>query len=271
MKLTKVGIDELQANNYNPNSMTPKEYRALIYSLNKFGQVIPILVQPKKNDKYVIIDGEHRHKAMVEQGFKEVFVVEAKNYKDQDKYKMLTVALDDIRGTVDKGIVEKIFEDLTDDVREFFDIVNVQLVEQENKYREFEKTGGIDWDEVDGWEETDTDVPYSLIGTEGEVDQIRKLDSLLNPLKIETIQFIIEHCSRRELDDDEKAFLLLQLAYRRALTTQYMPFRENPTKPLSVVLRTKVENAKRVFDFAKKLNDEKRAPKSGEEPVHGDE
>ena len=66
MKLVEIDINRIDFNNYNPNSMTPTEYRNTIYSLKKFGQVIPILVREPIDNRYIVIDGEHRVKGMRE-------------------------------------------------------------------------------------------------------------------------------------------------------------------------------------------------------------
>jgi hypothetical protein len=65
-----VPIDSIRPNNYNPNSMRPNIYSFLKKSIKKRGFVQPIVVTKDG----VIIDGEHRWKALKELGEPEVEV-----------------------------------------------------------------------------------------------------------------------------------------------------------------------------------------------------
>lgn len=54
-----VKAEQLEANDYNPNSLAPPEKRLLYTSLLTDGYTQPIVVN-KENDDYVIVDGFHR-------------------------------------------------------------------------------------------------------------------------------------------------------------------------------------------------------------------
>ncbi|MGL5389126.1 MAG: IbrB-like domain-containing protein [Enterobacterales bacterium] len=52
---------QLQANDYNPNTMAPPETRLLYTSLVKDGFTQPIVASQRDDDCYIIVDGAHRH------------------------------------------------------------------------------------------------------------------------------------------------------------------------------------------------------------------
>ena len=57
-----VDIDQVQANDYNPNSVAKTEMKLLHTSISHDGYTQPVVtVYDKKKDKYVIIDGFHRY------------------------------------------------------------------------------------------------------------------------------------------------------------------------------------------------------------------
>lgn len=52
---------EVQANDYNPNTVAPPEMKLLELSIQEDGYTQPIVAWPDK-DKYTVIDGFHRHR-----------------------------------------------------------------------------------------------------------------------------------------------------------------------------------------------------------------
>ncbi len=55
--------DKVQANDYNPNKVAPPEMRLLELSIKQDGYTQPIVAYyDKKQDKYIIVDGFHRHR-----------------------------------------------------------------------------------------------------------------------------------------------------------------------------------------------------------------
>lgn len=60
-----VPIEKVEANNYNPNAVAKNEMRLLYTSISHDGYTQPVVtVYDKERDKYVIIDGFHRHLVM---------------------------------------------------------------------------------------------------------------------------------------------------------------------------------------------------------------
>lgn len=60
-----VHIDQVQANDYNPNSVAPNEMRLLHTSISHDGYTQPVVtIYDPAIDKYVIVDGFHRYSTM---------------------------------------------------------------------------------------------------------------------------------------------------------------------------------------------------------------
>lgn len=72
-----VSIDELVANNYNPNRMPRTEMNLLKACMLKYGFLFPLIVTwDKKAKKYRIIDGYHRYEILKTIGATEVSIVD---------------------------------------------------------------------------------------------------------------------------------------------------------------------------------------------------
>ena len=57
-----VPAEKVQANNYNPNSVAPKEMHLLAISIRHDGLTQPVVtVYDEEKDKYIIVDGFHRN------------------------------------------------------------------------------------------------------------------------------------------------------------------------------------------------------------------
>ena len=62
-----VPIEKIKANNYNPNSVAPPEMKLLYESIKSDGYTMPIVCYyDKMNDNYIIVDGFHRYRIMLE-------------------------------------------------------------------------------------------------------------------------------------------------------------------------------------------------------------
>ncbi|MCC4791001.1 chromosome partitioning protein ParB [Vibrio splendidus] len=62
-----IPLDEIEANQYNPNKMAPPESKLLKTSMEKNGLTMPILVNRLNTSvkKYVVIDGFHRYQLLL--------------------------------------------------------------------------------------------------------------------------------------------------------------------------------------------------------------
>jgi len=58
----RVPIEQVQANDYNPNSVAPPEMELLETSIWEDGYTMPVVCfYDEKNDKYIVVDGFHRY------------------------------------------------------------------------------------------------------------------------------------------------------------------------------------------------------------------
>jgi len=107
-------IDMIEPNSYNVNSMTPEEFKSLKESIKTTkGELLrnnPLkLYHDKLNEKYVIIDGEHRWRACKELGFKTIPAeIEVVNLEDA---KRLNVVLSKNRGKIDYFKLSKLLNE----------------------------------------------------------------------------------------------------------------------------------------------------------------
>ena len=61
----RVPMDQVVANDYNPNSVAPPEMELLEKSIWEDGYTMPIVTfYDEENDQYIVVDGFHRHMTM---------------------------------------------------------------------------------------------------------------------------------------------------------------------------------------------------------------
>ncbi len=63
--VTRVPIDQIHANAYNPNSVAPPEMKLLYKSILEDGYTMPIVCYKVGVDNYEIVDGFHRYTIML--------------------------------------------------------------------------------------------------------------------------------------------------------------------------------------------------------------
>lgn len=63
--IKRVPLEKIEANDYNPNKVASKEMELLYLSIKEDGYTMPIVCfYDDKKDKYIIVDGFHRHMIM---------------------------------------------------------------------------------------------------------------------------------------------------------------------------------------------------------------
>ncbi len=139
-----ISISNILPNNWNPNEMDEQTYKAEKESLERYGVIAPIIVRPKEN-KYEIVDGEHRHKVCEELGYTDIPCVIIKNLSDEDA-KKLTIILNETKGTNDKIELGKLLKDLK---TSFGDDLKTGLPLSDNDITELIELGNANWDEYD--------------------------------------------------------------------------------------------------------------------------
>ena len=92
-----VPIEEVEANDYNPNRMPDLEMSLLKECIEKYGFLFPIITSWDDNDKkYKIIDGYHRYESLKRLGATEIAILDlALPYHDAVQ---LTVLMNRIKG-----------------------------------------------------------------------------------------------------------------------------------------------------------------------------
>ena len=109
MKYEKIAISKIESNQWNPNEMDADTFEHLKEEITRIGLVQPILVRPSE-DKYEVIDGEHRLNAADELGMKEVpcIVIES---EDADA-KVTTINMNQIKGSLNPLKYAELLTDL---------------------------------------------------------------------------------------------------------------------------------------------------------------
>ena len=114
----EIPIDLIVPNPFNVNIMSNKEFEELKNSIKitngKYLRDNPILVMPY-NDKYMIIDGEHRYKACRDLGYDKI-PVEIKKDIDISEAKILNVIYSKNRGKIDYFNLSKLLNEEYKDV-----------------------------------------------------------------------------------------------------------------------------------------------------------
>lgn len=65
--IISVPLEKIKPNSYNPNSVAPPEMKLLYESIREDGYTMPIVCYySQKNDIYIIVDGFHRYRVMLE-------------------------------------------------------------------------------------------------------------------------------------------------------------------------------------------------------------
>ena len=84
MQVAKVKINSIKTNPKNPRLIKDDKFKKLVKSIKEFPQMLelrPIVV----DENNIILGGNMRHKACIEAGLKEVFIVQAKDLTEQQK------------------------------------------------------------------------------------------------------------------------------------------------------------------------------------------
>jgi len=84
MQVVKVKINSIKTNPKNPRLIKDDKFKKLVNSIKEFPQMLelrPIVV----DENNIILGGNMRHKACIEAGLKEVYIVQAKDLTEQQK------------------------------------------------------------------------------------------------------------------------------------------------------------------------------------------
>lgn len=124
-------VSDLKPAKYNPRvtlESGEREYESLKKSLNKFGTVVPIIVNKRNN---VIVGGHQRLNVLKELGKEEVEVVLVD--LDEKDEKRLNLALNKVDGRWDYQKLDEIIHGMTDEELAFTGFINSKIAEADFK------------------------------------------------------------------------------------------------------------------------------------------
>lgn len=136
----KLKKSDITPNDYNPNKTSERQQKAINESLDKYGQLLEIVVRPDPNNKgkYLIVDGEHRYHELDD----EVYCNVVHGLSDADA-KKLTIIFNETRGQADKVELAQLLASLDDDL----DDLIVGLPYEQDELDELVKMADVDWNE----------------------------------------------------------------------------------------------------------------------------
>ena len=112
-----VPVEKVKPNSYNPNAVAPPEMKLLYESIREDGYTMPVVCYySKEKDIYVIVDGFHRYRVMMEHkdiyerenGMLPVSVID----KSIDRRMVSTIRHNRARGNHDVDLMSNIIKDL---------------------------------------------------------------------------------------------------------------------------------------------------------------
>ena len=84
MKPNKININKIKSNTNNPRFIKDNKFKKLVRSIREFPEMLklrPIVV----DENNIILGGNMRHKACLEAGLKEVYVIQADDFTEEQK------------------------------------------------------------------------------------------------------------------------------------------------------------------------------------------
>lgn len=219
LEIELLPLDKVQPNQWNPNKQTERQFEAEIESICSNGFIAPILVR-KRGDKYEILDGEHRYRAMhiiIEnelQGVKNVpelvaakkipaIVIEA----NDAQAKKLTIIMNETRGRAELGELAILLDDISKDVG---DDLLIGLPYSEKQLNDLLSLSEFDWDNLAAVELPD---PADY---EENNESIAKIVAHLTPeAEILWKEALIKHATFLPKDSKQAAGKLIEILLNR--------------------------------------------------------
>lgn len=113
-KVVELALDDIEANAWNPNSMTDADMDRLVREITEVGFIDPVQVVPLDTGKYRLIGGEHRVDALRRIGRTSVLavVLTGERWQDEDLQKLVTVRLNVLKGRTDPGRMAQLYDEM---------------------------------------------------------------------------------------------------------------------------------------------------------------
>lgn len=198
-----IDVNKLVANSYNPNSMSDLKFNALVKSIKEedWNRLFPIEVMPEENGEYVIIDWEHRHKALIEAGIEKAHI-EVSHLKDWYE-KLRTISKNSIHWTHDQveeatlvaeikqqGITDsEIMESIGIDEKELIAIDNLTSFDISDFDNEVEIPEEEKDDEIEDIKEVDLVLSEAHYNILNELKEITKAEDIQEAIMIAASYF----------------------------------------------------------------------------------
>lgn len=135
--IKKMKIEELKPNPWNPNQMNKETSHKLKKNIKAFGYVQPIVAAKMGGGEVVIVDGEHRWKAMQEET-EPIDVVLLEGYTEQE-LKLLTINLNELKGNFQPNELAGLIAELDQTFKNKLDDVLAYTKSEKNDYLEILK------------------------------------------------------------------------------------------------------------------------------------
>jgi hypothetical protein len=130
--IKKVKVSDLKFDRTNPNQMTDAQEESLKYAIEKFGYLVPIII----NEKNEIGDGEHRARVYKKMGIKEIPAYVVPKINKTIERKLLRQTMNKLRGAHELGLDIRELKFLNEsDSESLLKLLSVD----ENSIREMEK------------------------------------------------------------------------------------------------------------------------------------
>lgn len=129
-KIQTVSVDEIEGAKLNANAMSKKDFAQLVENIRMSGLSSTIACYKRTDGKYEIISGHHRYKACVQLGYHDLPVLYA-DESDLSRDEIIGIQLshNTLHGEDDKGILKRLFEEISSIDYKKFAHVNVDELE----------------------------------------------------------------------------------------------------------------------------------------------
>lgn len=123
-----VSIDDIVPDPNNPNKMTKEQAKSLVYSMEKFDDVMPIVVDSKS---MMVADGHHRLAAYKAMGVKEIHVIK-KDFKNSTERILFSQTMNKLRGQHDKSLdIDVVYALVNGSEENLLDYMRLTAIEDE--------------------------------------------------------------------------------------------------------------------------------------------
>lgn len=146
-QIKKIPIKDIQFDLANPNKMSDEQIQALRYSLKKFGQLKP----PVVDQDFIVCDGEHQLRAYMLEGIEEIEVIQIECTPMQRK--LIRQTMNKLRGVHDPDMDSEELKLLLDnnsldELSKLLAVNENELKELINKFIPTEKPDKMEMDQT---------------------------------------------------------------------------------------------------------------------------